>query len=98
MTVTVAELRGTKTHWARLPAVPPIREPYEKVRARAQCPQGQQAGHLVCFTERGWDEAAAWARILDDLDQQLTSRVGADKPDQLQDLLAEVTNLLCDST
>ena len=31
---------------------------------------------LVCFTERGWDEADACARILDDLDQELTSRVG----------------------
>ena len=53
---------------------------------------------LVCFTERGWDEADACARILDDLDQELTSRVGAARLQQLQDLLAEVTNALRDST
>jgi DNA-binding MarR family transcriptional regulator len=53
---------------------------------------------LVCFTERGWDEADACARILDDLDQDLTSRVGADRLQQLQDLLAEVTHALRDST
>jgi DNA-binding MarR family transcriptional regulator len=52
---------------------------------------------LVCFTERGWDEADACARILDDLDQELTSRVGAGRLQQLQDLLAEVTNVLRDS-
>jgi hypothetical protein len=43
-------------------------------------------------------EADACARILDDLDQELTSRVGADRLHQLQDLLAEVTNVLHDST
>ncbi len=53
---------------------------------------------LVCFTERGWDEADACARILDDLDQELTSRVGADRLQELQDLLAEVTNVLRDNT
>ena len=53
---------------------------------------------LVCFTERGWDEADACARILDHLDQELTRRVGADKLQRLQDLLAEVTNALHDST
>ena len=53
---------------------------------------------LVCFTERGWDEADACARILDDLDNELASRVGPDKLHQLQDLLAEVTNVLRDST
>ena len=53
---------------------------------------------LVCFTERGWDEADACARILDHLDQELTRRVGADKLQQLQDLLAEVTSALHDST
>jgi hypothetical protein len=53
---------------------------------------------LVCFTERGWDEADACARILDHLDQDLARRVGADKLQQLQDLLAEVTNALHDST
>ena len=31
----------------------------------------------VCFTERGWDQADAYTRILDDLDRELTSRVGA---------------------
>jgi hypothetical protein len=40
----------------------------------------------------------ACARILDDLDQQLTSQVGTDKLHQLQNLLAEVTNVLRDST
>jgi DNA-binding MarR family transcriptional regulator len=53
---------------------------------------------LVCFTERGWDEADACARILDHLDQELTRRVGADKLQQLQDLLTEVTDALHDST
>ena len=53
---------------------------------------------LVCFTERGWDEADACARILDDLDTELTSRFGADRLQQLQDLLTEVTNALRDST
>ena len=53
---------------------------------------------LVCFTERGWDEADACARILDDLDKELASRVGADRLHQLQDLLAEVANVLRDST
>jgi DNA-binding MarR family transcriptional regulator len=53
---------------------------------------------LVCFTERGWDEADACARILDDLDKELTSRVGAARLHQLQDLLTEVTNALRDST
>jgi DNA-binding MarR family transcriptional regulator len=53
---------------------------------------------LVCFTDRGWDEADACARILDDLDQELASRVGADRLHQLQDLLAEVANVLRDST
>jgi DNA-binding MarR family transcriptional regulator len=52
----------------------------------------------VCFTERGWDEADACARILDHLDEELTRRMGADKLQQLQDLLAEVTNVLRDST
>ena len=53
---------------------------------------------MVCFTERGWDEADACARILDHLDEELTSWVGADKLQQLQDLLAEVTDVLRDST
>lgn len=53
---------------------------------------------LVCFTDRGWDEADACARIVDDLDQELASRVGADKIHQLQELLAEVTNVLRDTT
>ena len=53
---------------------------------------------LVCFTERGWDEADACAAILDHLDEQLTSRVGAEKLRQLQELLIEVTDVLHDST
>ena len=53
---------------------------------------------LVCFTQRGWDEADACARILDRLDEELNSRLGADKLQQLQGLLTEVTNLLHDST
>jgi DNA-binding MarR family transcriptional regulator len=53
---------------------------------------------LVCFTERGWDEADACARILDHLDQELTRRMGADKLRQLQELLTEVTHALRDST
>jgi DNA-binding MarR family transcriptional regulator len=52
---------------------------------------------LVCFTERGWDEADACARILDHLDAELTSRVGAEKLQQLQTLLTEVTDALKDS-
>jgi DNA-binding MarR family transcriptional regulator len=51
---------------------------------------------LVCFTNRGWDEADACARILDYLDEELTSRVGAEKLEQLQALLAEVTDVLQD--
>ena len=53
---------------------------------------------LVCFTQRGWDEADACARILDQLDEELNSRLGADKLQQLQGLLTEVANLLHDST
>ena len=53
---------------------------------------------LVCFTDRGWDEADACARILDHLDQELNRWVGADKLQQLQDLLVEVTDALRDST
>jgi len=49
---------------------------------------------LVCFTERGWDEADACARILGDLDQELAKRVGAERVQQLQSLLVEVTNAL----
>jgi DNA-binding MarR family transcriptional regulator len=52
---------------------------------------------LVCFTERGWDEADACARILDDLDKELARRVGAARLQQLRDLLAEITNVLRDS-
>lgn len=53
---------------------------------------------LVCFTERGWDEANACAHILDHLDNELTSRIGAHRLKQLQDMLAEVTDALQDST
>ena len=31
---------------------------------------------LVCFTERGWDEADACAKILDQLDEELTDTDG----------------------
>ena len=53
---------------------------------------------LVCFTERGWDEADACARILDHLDEELTRRLGPDKLQQLHGLLAEATDALRDST
>jgi DNA-binding MarR family transcriptional regulator len=53
---------------------------------------------LVCFTDRGWDEADACARILDDLDTELATRIGTDRLQQLQDLLVEVTQVLRDST
>jgi len=49
---------------------------------------------LVVFTERGWDEADACARILDHLDEELTRRLGAAKLGQLQGLLADVTQAL----
>ena len=52
----------------------------------------------MCFTGRGWEEADACARILDHLDEELTSRLGPDKLQQLQDLLTEVTDVLHDST
>jgi DNA-binding MarR family transcriptional regulator len=53
---------------------------------------------LVCFTDRGWEEADACARILDHLDQELVTRLGPDKLRQLQNLLTEVTDVLHDST
>ena len=53
---------------------------------------------LVCFTERGWDEADACARILDHLNEELNSRLGPDKLQQLHGLLAEATDALRDST
>jgi DNA-binding MarR family transcriptional regulator len=53
---------------------------------------------LVCFTDRGWDEADACARILDHLNEELTRRLGPDKLQQLQALLAEATEALRDST
>jgi len=49
---------------------------------------------LVCFTERGWDEADACARILGDLDEELARQVGAERLQQLQSLLVEVTEAL----
>jgi len=49
---------------------------------------------LVCFTERGWDEADACAKILDRLDEELTTRMGAERLEQLQALLAEATAAL----
>jgi DNA-binding MarR family transcriptional regulator len=48
----------------------------------------------VCFTERGWDEADACAKILDQLDKELTERMGAERLEQLQALLAEATAAL----
>ena len=53
---------------------------------------------LVCFTERGRDEADACARILDHLDGELARRMGAAKLQQLQGLLAEITDVLRDSS
>jgi hypothetical protein len=49
---------------------------------------------LVCFTERGWDEADAYAKILDQLDEELTHRMGAQRLEQLQALLAEAAAAL----
>jgi DNA-binding MarR family transcriptional regulator len=49
---------------------------------------------LVCFTDRGWDEADACAKIFDQLDEELTERMGAERLDQLQTLLAEATAAL----
>ena len=53
---------------------------------------------LVCFTERGWDEADACSQILDRLDEQLTSQLGAQRLEQLQALLVEVADVLKAST
>jgi DNA-binding MarR family transcriptional regulator len=53
---------------------------------------------LVCFTERGWDEADACSQILDRLDEQLTSQLGAQRLEQLQALLVEVADALKAST
>ena len=53
---------------------------------------------LVCFTERGWDEADACSQVLDRLDEELTSRLGAQRLEQLQTLLAEVADALTAST
>ena len=49
---------------------------------------------LVCFTEREWDEADACAKILGQLDEELTRRMGAERLEQLQALLAEATAAL----
>ena len=49
---------------------------------------------LVCFTERGWDEADACAKILDQLDKELTERMGAERLEQLRALLAEAAAAL----
>jgi DNA-binding MarR family transcriptional regulator len=48
----------------------------------------------VCCTERGWDEADACAKILDDLDEEFIGRMGAERLEQLRALLAEVTEAL----
>ena len=64
-----------------------------------RCPDPRnRRATLVCFTERGWDEADACARILDHLNEQLTSQLGADKLQQLRHLLTEVTDVLHHST
>lgn len=49
---------------------------------------------LVCFTERGWDEADACAKILDQLDEELINRMGTERLEQLHALLAEATAAL----
>lgn len=48
----------------------------------------------MCFTERGWDEADACAKILDQPDEELTHRMGAQRLEQLQALLAEAAAAL----
>ena len=48
----------------------------------------------MCFTERGWDEADACAKILGQLDNELTQRMGKERLEQLQALLAEATAAL----
>ena len=49
---------------------------------------------LVRFTERGWDEADACAKILDQLDEELINRMGTERLEQLHALLAEATAAL----
>ena len=49
---------------------------------------------LVCFTDQGRDEADACAKILDQLDEELTERMGAERLEQLHTLLAEATTAL----
>jgi DNA-binding MarR family transcriptional regulator len=49
---------------------------------------------LVFFTERGWDEADACAKILDQLEEELASRMGTARVRQLQALLAEAVAAL----
>jgi DNA-binding MarR family transcriptional regulator len=53
---------------------------------------------LVYFTERGWDEADACGRILDQLDDELTSRMGAQRLRDLHALLVDVTDVLKESS
>ena len=48
----------------------------------------------MCFTERGWAEADACAKILGQLDEELTRRMGAERLEQLQVLRAEATAAL----
>jgi len=55
---------------------------------------GNRRATLVCFTDRGWDEADACAQILDELDAELVNRLGANRLDQLQALLIEFTDAL----
>ena len=49
---------------------------------------------LVCLTERGWDEMRACARILEDLDAELASRLGPRRLEQLEGLLLDLTAAL----
>jgi DNA-binding MarR family transcriptional regulator len=49
---------------------------------------------LVCLTDRGWHEMAACAGILDELDAELAERLGAQRLEQLHDLLVELTTAL----
>jgi len=55
---------------------------------------GNRRATLVCFTDRGWDEADTCAQILDELDAELVNRIGASRLDQLQALLIEFTDAL----
>jgi DNA-binding MarR family transcriptional regulator len=49
---------------------------------------------LVCLTDRGWQEMAACAGILDELDAELVGQLGDQRLQQLHDLLVEFVNAL----